>query len=82
MSEVPLSIHSITALDLARRVAGNRRLAIDISVAQTVELAEALIQQAHTINILIEQNHALCNELDASEEETNEQSNLGNHNSE
>lgn len=82
MSEAPLSIHSITALDLARRVAGNRRLAIDISVAQTVELAEALIQQAHTINILIEQNHALCNELDASEEETNEQSNLGNNNSE
>lgn len=67
-------MHSITALDFARNVVSNRRLAVDISVAQTIDLAGALIQQANTINILTQQNHALCNELDALMDQSKEQS--------
>lgn len=73
MKNHPLSIYSITALDFARSVVSNRRLAVDISVAQTIDLAGALIQQAETIKILTQQNHALCNELDALTDQPKEQ---------
>lgn len=66
------SVHSITALDFARTVVSNRRLAVDISVAQTIDLADAIIQQAKTIELLTQDYHALSNELDALKEGTNE----------
>lgn len=72
MKNQPLSVYSITALDFARTVVSNRRLAVDISVAQTIDLASALIQQAKTIELLTQDYHALCIELDASKEGTND----------
>lgn len=73
MKNQPLSMHSITALDFARNVVLYRRLAVDITVDQTIDLADALIQQANTINILTQQNHALCTELDALKNQPKEQ---------
>lgn len=59
--------HQTTAVNFSRCILENRRLAVDVTVAQTRDLAEAIIQQDKTIEFQREKINALCDELDALE---------------